>query len=147
MYWPFMMYIYWTANGARNRKICVWWRARTRGRNYATSSIYKLLFLQYFHLFSEMLAWYSHLMEKEMVVLCGKILCIWIICVSSYSFSLLHPLPLCAVLRYSPSLYLSRCQHNFFSTSFASLFCSCCRFCSLSVFIGLLDCSQKSTEK
>lgn len=72
--------------------------SKRKGRNYATSYVYKMLFLQYFHLFRNVRLIF-HLMEKEMVVLCGKILYIWIICVSSHPFSLFPLSPLCAVLR------------------------------------------------
>lgn len=125
---------------------------QTRGRNYATSYVHKMAFLQYFHLFNERdSCLICHLMEKEMVVLCGKILCIWIICVSSHPFSQLPPVclfthsslcssqPLCARFE---MLFCSMCA--FFATA-AAADCSLCSF--LSVFIGLLDCFQLNTKK
>lgn len=90
LYWPFLWYVF-TADWMRGK--------RTRGRNYATSYVYKMAFLQYFHLFRKRdSCLIFHLMEKEMVVLCGKILCIWIICVSSHPFS---QLPLVCLFTHS----------------------------------------------
>ena len=126
LYWPFLWYVF----------SAIGWETNVREEEITPRLMYIKWHFYSIFIYSERdSCLIFHLMEKEMVVLCGKILCIWIICVSSHPFSQLPPVclfthsslsssqPLCARFE---MLFCSMCV--FFSTAAADCFVVFCRF-------------------